>query len=199
MHQRSSVPVRPSQTYFGTSAVTRTVHVSPSSRTPTSICVALRMRARIRPRFSVTHFTAHSGAFEHNATVYVLFDGPGRVFLGTERNLRIFGNVWSLNGSLIFRGSRHVSPSRFLLSDVSSDRFGVLEGEQLVRLGVSSVRGNFWYCEQQVVFHDSESGSQLNHRCLRPILTTSSADRPAGGDIHIRGLDNLESPGFAPH
>ncbi len=119
-----------------------------------------------------------SGALEHNDTVYVLFDGPSRVFLDTERRPRIFSNVWSLNGTLIFRGSRHVSPSRFLLSDVFSDSSGVLEGEQLVK---GSSIGNFWYCEQQLVFHDSGSRSRLNHRYLRPIVTTSSADRSARG------------------
>ncbi|KAH9060648.1 hypothetical protein EDB87DRAFT_571075 [Lactarius vividus] len=38
---RSSVPIHPCQRFFGTSAVMRAVHVSPSSRTLTSICVAL--------------------------------------------------------------------------------------------------------------------------------------------------------------
>jgi hypothetical protein len=41
---------------------------------------------------------------EHNDTVYVLFDGPARVFLHTEHNSRIFGNIWMINGFLIFRG-----------------------------------------------------------------------------------------------
>jgi hypothetical protein len=45
-----------------------------------------------------------SGALEHNDTICVLFDRPGRVFLDTGPSLRIFGNVWSLNGLLIFRG-----------------------------------------------------------------------------------------------
>ncbi|KAI9432321.1 hypothetical protein H4582DRAFT_2102310 [Lactarius indigo] len=107
-----------------------------------------------------------SGALEHNDTVYVLFDRASRVFLDSEHNPRIFGNVWSLNGSLIFR-----------------DDSGVLEGEQLIRS--SSTRDKLWYREQPVVFHDSEfcHGSQLtrNHRCLRPIVTTSFGDFPTGG------------------
>ncbi|KAH9022920.1 hypothetical protein EDB84DRAFT_1564846 [Lactarius hengduanensis] len=45
-----------------------------------------------------------SGALEHNDTVYILFDRPSRIFLDTEQKSRIFGNVWLLNGSLIFRG-----------------------------------------------------------------------------------------------
>ncbi|KAI9432326.1 hypothetical protein H4582DRAFT_1105147 [Lactarius indigo] len=55
------------------------------------------------------------GALEHNDTVYVLFDRPNRVFLDTEHKPRIFGNVWSLNGCLVFRGLRHVSRARTLL------------------------------------------------------------------------------------
>ena len=55
-----------------------------------------------------------SGALEHNDTLYVLFDRPGRVFLETERNPRIFGNIWLLNGFLIFRGLRVYLSRRFL-------------------------------------------------------------------------------------
>ncbi|KAN0133536.1 hypothetical protein V8E53_008704 [Lactarius tabidus] len=123
------------------------------------------------------------GALEHNDTVYVLFDRPGRVFLDTEpTGLRIFGNVWSLNGALVFR-----------------DSSGVLEGERLVR----SIQGNFWYCEQPVAHHDSEFRSRSSHSCLRPVVTTPPADpsaewtfedwtlltRPASHsiDIHIYG------------
>ncbi|KAH9054860.1 hypothetical protein EDB87DRAFT_1412376 [Lactarius vividus] len=102
------------------------------------------------------------GALEHNDTVYVLFDRPSRVFLDTEHKPRIFGNVWLLNGSLIFR-----------------DDSGVLEGEQLIRS--SSIRGKLWYCEQPVVSHDSEFRSRLNHRCLRPIVTTPFGDSLTGG------------------
>jgi hypothetical protein len=53
-----------------------------------------------------------SVALEHSDTVYVLFDRPCRVFLDTELESRIFGNVWSLNGRLVFRGIVHVSQSR---------------------------------------------------------------------------------------
>ncbi|KAN0132853.1 hypothetical protein V8E53_009218 [Lactarius tabidus] len=94
-----------------------------------------------------------SGALEDNDTVYVLFDRPGSVFLTNEHNPRIFGNVWSLNGSLIFR-----------------DRSGVLEGEQLVRS--SGMQYNLWYYGGPVVHQDLESRSGLNHRCLQPIVTT---------------------------
>jgi hypothetical protein len=53
------------------------------------------------------------GALEHSDTVYVLFDRPGRVFLDIEpTRLRIFGNVWSLNGILVFRGLYQISVSR---------------------------------------------------------------------------------------
>jgi hypothetical protein len=139
---------------------------------------------------------------EHNDTVYVLFDRPSRVFIHTEHKSRIFGNIWMLNGFLIFRGLCHVSLSRRCLSDVFIDSFGVLEGEQLVR--GSSTRYNSRYCEQPVVYHDSEFSSRLNHCCLRPIITTPLTNPSSDGafedwtvlshpaphsiDTHIYGL-----------
>ncbi|KAN0129081.1 hypothetical protein V8E53_013077 [Lactarius tabidus] len=117
------------------------------------------------PMFQCYPLQDSSEALELNDTVYVLFDGPSCVFLDAEDKLKIFCNVWSLNGFPIFR-----------------DRIGVLQGEQLVNCSSSSVRSHLWYCcEQQVVFNDSESHSRLNHCCLRPIVTTPSADRPMGG------------------
>jgi hypothetical protein len=147
------------------------------------------------------------GALENNDTVYVLFNRPGRVFLDTEHKSRIFGNVWLLNGSLIFRGSFHVSLSRFFLSDIFPDNSGVLEGEQLVR--GSSIRGKLWYFEQPVLYHDFESLSQLKLRCLRPITTTQLSDkseratfedwtvlsRPVSHSINIHIYRSRESPG----
>ncbi|KAI9440444.1 hypothetical protein H4582DRAFT_2097302, partial [Lactarius indigo] len=105
-----------------------------------------------------------SGALEHNDTVYVLFDRPGRVFLDNEHKPRIFGNVWSLNGFLIFR-----------------DNSGVIEGQGLVI--DSNIRGKLWFCEQPVVYDDddSEPRSQMDHSYLRPILTTLLRDRSADG------------------
>ena len=67
------------------------------------------------PMFQYRSLQGPSLALEHNGTVYVLLDGPIHVFLDIERNLRIFGNVWSLNSVLIFKGSLHVSPSLLLL------------------------------------------------------------------------------------
>ncbi|KAH9004600.1 hypothetical protein EDB86DRAFT_1965740 [Lactarius hatsudake] len=100
-----------------------------------------------------------SGALEHNDTVYVLFDRPGRVFLDIEYKPRIFCNVWFLNGCLIFR-----------------DNSGVIEGEQLVR--DSNIRGKLWFWEQPVVYDDGdECRSRMEHSYLRPILTTPLADR----------------------
>ena len=67
------------------------------------------------PMFQCHPLQDTSTALEHNCTVYVLVDGPSRVFLEIECNLRTFGNVWALNGTLIFRGSCHVSRSQFFL------------------------------------------------------------------------------------
>ncbi len=50
-------------------------------------------------------------ALKPHDTVYVLVDRPGRVFLETEGRKRSFGNVWMLNGTLIFKSLRHFSVS----------------------------------------------------------------------------------------
>ncbi|KAF8264411.1 hypothetical protein EI94DRAFT_497408 [Lactarius quietus] len=114
------------------------------------------------PKFRRCPLQDPSGALEHNGTVYVLFDQPGRVFLTTEHKPRIFCNVWSLNGFLIFR-----------------DRSGVLEGEQLVRC--STMRYNLWYCEERSKCQSSESRSRLNCRLLRPIITKPLIGQSAEG------------------
>jgi hypothetical protein len=72
-----------------------------------------------------------SVALENNGTILVLFDGPSCVFLDIRPNIRIFCNVWSLNGVLILRGSRTFSHLDSY-SSVCSDHFGVLQGKQLV-------------------------------------------------------------------
>jgi hypothetical protein len=50
-------------------------------------------------------------ALKDNNTIYVLSDRPGRVFLEIERRQRVFGNVWILNGVLIFRRLCYIFPS----------------------------------------------------------------------------------------
>ena len=112
------------------------------------------------------------GTLEHNDTLFVLFNGPYRVFLHTEHKSRIFYNVWLLNGFLIFRGWCHATLSCGFLSEVYLDSFGVLEGEQIVR--VSSTRYILRRCEWPMVHYDydSDSGSRLNHTYLPPIVTT---------------------------
>ncbi|KAH8996044.1 hypothetical protein EDB92DRAFT_1844912 [Lactarius akahatsu] len=48
-------------------------------------------------------------ALKPHDIVYVLVDRPGRVFLETKGEKRRFGNVWMLNGTLIFKGLRRLS------------------------------------------------------------------------------------------
>ncbi|KAI9429410.1 hypothetical protein H4582DRAFT_268116 [Lactarius indigo] len=55
-----SLPIHPFRRFFGTSVVIRVVHVSPSSRTLTSICAALQMRAHIRLNFGASHFKTYA-------------------------------------------------------------------------------------------------------------------------------------------
>lgn len=109
MKQRNLVLVRDYQRFFGISAVTRTVHVSLSTleQNPHFYLRCPTDATTYTPMFRRHPLQDTIGALEHNDTVYVLFDGPGRVFLhaGHTSNLsRIFGNVWLLNGFLIFRG-----------------------------------------------------------------------------------------------
>jgi hypothetical protein len=54
-------------------------------------------------------------ALKPHDTVYVLVDRPSRVFIETEGERRGFGNVWMLNGALIFKGLRHFSASSISL------------------------------------------------------------------------------------
>jgi hypothetical protein len=65
-------------------------------------------------------------------------------------------------------------PNPVPFSNVFSDSSGVLEGEGLVRS--CSIQGKLWCCEQPAVYHDTESLSRLNHRCLRRIASTTLGD-----------------------
>ena len=97
-------------------------------------------------------------------TVYVLVDKPGCVFIESKGGKRRFGNVWALNGTLIFKGLCPLV-SRPLHSYAFLDRTGVLEGEQSIR------RFNI-----QASLRYSESLPRLNHSFLRPIMTKPWAD-----------------------
>jgi hypothetical protein len=109
--------------------------------------------------------------------VYVLVDRPGRVFLETEREERSFGNVWMLNGTLIFKGCT-AFPSRPFLSDVFPDSSGVLEGEQLVRN--TSIKGNLWRYDEPVVFPNCRCRARAKRSHLRPIITTPTVNPLSG-------------------
>ena len=149
------------------------------------------MRCPTDERIFTPSFQQHplqdtSGALEHNDTVYLLLDRPSRVFLHTEQQSRIFGNVWLLNGSLIFRGLCHVSISHHFLSNVFPDSSGVLEGERLVRS--SNTRYYLRHIEHSVVNPGSESRSRLNRRYLLPIMTPPPSNPSSVGDWRIGQL-----------
>jgi hypothetical protein len=110
----------------------------------------------------------------HHDTVYVLLDRPGHAFLEAEGGKRSFGNVWMLNGALIFKGF-YLFLSQPLLSDVAlPDHAGVLEGEQSIR-AFGSVRSSLRYCERLGAFINCGSPTRLNNS-LRPIIIAPSAD-----------------------
>lgn len=197
--------VRHFQRFFGTLAVTGILRVSHSSKTPHFYLRFPADESAYTPIFRRYPLQDPRGAIENNDTVYILFDRPCRVFLDTEHKSRIFGNVWLLNGSLIFRGSFHVFLFRRFLSEIFPDNAGVLEGEQLVR--GSSIRGKLWYFEQPVLYH--ESLSRLKLHCLRHITTAPLSDnserttfedwtvlsRPVSHSINIHIYCSRESPG----
>ena len=106
--------------------------------------------------------------------VYVLVDRPGRVFLTAFKRNRIFGNVWMVNGTLIFRGLYRIFPTRCLFSDISPDIRGCLEGERLVRNDIPGPTR--WYCEPIATPPNSESRARLNHNCIPAITTTPLAN-----------------------
>jgi hypothetical protein len=72
-----------------------------------------RLRLSQNPQFYAP-FPKFTNQFREEPTeyfqvekVYVLTDNPSRrVYLETARNRRAFGNVWSLNKVIIFKGSR---------------------------------------------------------------------------------------------
>jgi hypothetical protein len=67
--------------------------------------------------------------------VFVLTDRPGRIYLESGLNSRIFGNVWVEPHAVIFKGSLLTS-SFFPFFDVSTDVCGKLEGEAVVRASI---------------------------------------------------------------
>ena len=71
--------------------------------------------------------------------------------------------------------------ARHPVSDVSLDRSGVLEGEQLVRC--STLGYKLWCREEPEKRRDTESRSRLNRRLLRPVVTTPTVDDSSEGSF----------------
>ena len=86
----------------------------PSSRTLTSgfICVFLQMRVHISLCFRSTYV----GSRAENLNKTTL--SRRRAFLVTNAEP---GDIWSLNGSLIFKSSRHAPPSLFYIQAILED------------------------------------------------------------------------------
>lgn len=61
------------------------------------------------PWFNFSPIEDFGNQWRHLHTIYVLVDRPGRVFLETRVLNRSFGNVWMMNGSLIFKGLWHIT------------------------------------------------------------------------------------------
>jgi hypothetical protein len=127
--------------------------------------------SRFTPLFKRHPLRDFRKALKSHDTVYILVDTPSRMFFETEGEKRSFGNVWMLNGTLIWKGLCLLL-THPLLSDAFPDRNGVLEGDQSIRS--FSIGGRMRSCQRPVVFSNSESLSRLDHSSLPPIITTPS-------------------------
>ncbi|KAH9015910.1 hypothetical protein EDB85DRAFT_2156302 [Lactarius pseudohatsudake] len=139
----------------------------------------LEGRARVtleqNPRFYMG-LPVHEGAFgpefskdsmwdfalRSNDTVYVLVDRPGRVFLKAGHRNRMFGNVWMLNGTLIFKDSR-----------------GRLESERLVRRDIFG--GTGWYFQRLVAWLTTPFKLRVRLNYCIPAITTTPLTNPTAG------------------
>ncbi|KAH8996487.1 hypothetical protein EDB86DRAFT_2829149 [Lactarius hatsudake] len=104
---------------------------------------------------------------------------PARVFLEKKQANRSFGNVWGLNGFLIFK-----------------DTSGVLEEEQLVRCSISSSTQDNSSANVDPVTAVSDRLATVSDRSLTALTGSTFAD--AGGTTNNQSLEALDLPPLAP-
>ena len=114
-----------------------------------------------------------------NATIYVVADQRRRVFLETRYETRIFGNVFTLKDTMIFKGSSNVLSIPRGAFNISLDIHGTLEGESMV---AESIRGipNMWRCEKFFVVPDSSTSAY--DFSLWPIVTANPTAKRTSQD-----------------
>jgi hypothetical protein len=97
---------------------------------------AFRGNFEVRPIESFGHV-------KPDETIYVLVDGPNRVFLERKRGTCVFGNVFELKDAMIFKGW-----GMFLLSCLLSDIFLDIRGVLQIKEKSNEGTPNVWYYEQ---------------------------------------------------
>jgi len=120
------------------------------------------------------------------------------VFLETRQKPRVFGDVFTLEDAMIFKGSSNVLSILRSAFNISLDIHGALKGDSVV---AESIRGipNLWRSEKFFVVADSSTSSAYGFN-LWPIVTANptakrmSQDRiglirnalgSGGNDLHI--------------
>ena len=100
--------------------------------------------------------------------------------------MRVFGNVWVLNDSIIFKGSCLLY-GFFSLSDTLLDVRGRLEGESVVGAAIEGIP-NLWCFEERPLSLASESPRRLHFHLIRnsPSLTVTATQITSAAGILIR-------------
>jgi len=78
--------------------------------------------------------------FRHANKFYVLTDRQGLAYFKTDQCTRCFGNFWSPNGAVIFKGERvlYLVSLFFLVSDILLDLSGGLVGENIIKASLET-------------------------------------------------------------
>ena len=120
--------------------------------------------------------------------VYVLTDRPGRVYIESGQDTRVFGNVWQPKDAIIFKGSCLMFFA-FPLFDLSSDVSGKLEGESVIQASLQGAP-KLWYLEGSL-----SSTSPTTSVLAGPFLDWREPIRQGlifryYTDLHIRGYED---------
>jgi hypothetical protein len=103
--------------------------------------------------------------FRHANKFYVLIDRPELVYIKTGRVSQFFGNFWSSQNAIIFKGLGVFF--FFPFSNVLPDISGRLKGESIVKVSHGGALCGF--CERLPMFTVLRASG--NHRGLQPIIT----------------------------
>ena len=109
--------------------------------------------------------------FRHANKFYVLTDRHGLAYFKTDQHTRCFGNFWSPNGAVIFKGERvlYLSSLVFLVSDILPDLSGRLVGENIIK---ASLETKHWqFCTRPLVSATPILSTVVDGRRFQPDTT----------------------------